>query len=38
MTDIQAVPWYFYGGDPESVDTRRDAMFRFAEEVIARDI
>jgi probable F420-dependent oxidoreductase len=38
VTDIQAVPWYFYGGDPESVDTRRDAMFRFAEEVIARDI
>ena len=34
VTEVQAVPWYAYGGDPEALDTRRDAMFRWAEEVI----
>jgi len=35
VTGIQVVPWYFYGGDPESLDVRRDGLTRFAEEVIA---
>ena len=34
VTEIQVVPWYFYGGDPESIDVRRQALERFAEEVI----
>lgn len=35
VTELQVLPWYFYGGDPESLTTRRDSMFRFADEVIA---
>ena len=36
VTHVQCVPWYFYGGDPESLDVRRDSLFRFAEEVIGK--
>lgn len=36
VTTIQCAPWYFYGGDPEAMATRRDAMFRFADDVIAK--
>ncbi|MFN8036320.1 MAG: TIGR03619 family F420-dependent LLM class oxidoreductase [Acidimicrobiia bacterium] len=36
VTELQVVPWYFYGGDPESLDTRREAFFRFADDVIAK--
>lgn len=30
------VPWYLYGGDPERIETKRDAIARFADQVIAR--
>jgi probable F420-dependent oxidoreductase len=33
---FQVVPWYFAGGDPGSLDTRRDAISRFGDEVIAK--
>jgi len=36
VTDVQVVPWYFYGGDPEAIETRRDSLFRFADDVIAK--
>ena len=34
VTEIQVVPWYFYGGDPESLDVRRGGLERFAAEVM----
>jgi probable F420-dependent oxidoreductase len=34
VTEIQVLPWYFYGGDPDSIDDRRDGLARFADEVI----
>jgi hypothetical protein len=30
------VPWYFYGGDPNALDTQLDALPRFAEAVLSR--
>lgn len=36
VTELQAVPWYFYGGDPDDLGVRIDALARFADEVIAR--
>ncbi len=36
VTEAQVVPWYFYGGDPDALDTQVDAVRRFADEVIAR--
>ncbi len=36
VTELQAVPWYFYGGDPEALATRIDSLARFADEVIAK--
>jgi probable F420-dependent oxidoreductase len=35
VTEAQVVPWYFYGGDPGSLDTQQDSLRRFADEVIA---
>ena len=35
VTELQAVPWYFYGGDPEALATRVDSLKRFADEIIA---
>ena len=35
VTDVITVPWYFYGGDPESLDTKLADLTRFAEEIIA---
>ena len=35
VSEIQTVPWYLYGGDPDALETRRDALERFATEVIA---
>jgi hypothetical protein len=35
VTEAQVVPWYFYGGDPESLETQQDSLRRFADEVIA---
>jgi probable F420-dependent oxidoreductase len=36
VTELQAVPWYFYGGDPEALTSRVDSLARFADEVIAK--
>jgi probable F420-dependent oxidoreductase len=33
---FQVVPWYFTGGDPGSLPTRRDAIARFGAQVIDR--
>ena len=35
VTELQAVPWYFYGGDPDDLQVQVDSL-RFADEVIAR--
>lgn len=34
VTDVITVPWYFYGGDPEALDTKVRDLERFAEEII----
>ena len=36
VTELQAVPWYFYGGDPNDLQVQIDSLPRFADEVIAR--
>lgn len=36
VTELQAVPWYFYGGDPDDLAVQLDSLSRFADEVIAR--
>ena len=36
VTHAQCVPWYFYGGDPDALETRSDAMLKFGDEVIRR--
>lgn len=35
-TEVITQPWWLYGGDPEDVGTRVDAVRRFGDEVIAR--
>lgn len=34
VTDIQVLPWYFYGGDPHDLQVRIDALERFQTEVM----
>ncbi len=36
VTELQAVPWYFSGGDPNDLQVQIDSLPRFADEVIAR--
>lgn len=36
VTDLQVLPWFFYGGDVQDLQVRLDALERFAEEVVAR--
>lgn len=36
VTELQAVPWYFSGGDPNDLQVQLDSLGRFADEVIAR--
>jgi alkanesulfonate monooxygenase SsuD/methylene tetrahydromethanopterin reductase-like flavin-dependent oxidoreductase (luciferase family) len=36
VTELQAVPWYFFGGDPDDLSVRIDSLSRFADEIIAR--
>jgi probable F420-dependent oxidoreductase len=36
VTHAQVVPWYFYGGDPEDLEVRRESLFKFADEVMAK--
>lgn len=34
VTDVITVPWYFYGGDPEALETKVRDLERFADEII----
>ena len=36
VTELQAVPWYFYGGDPNDLQVQLDSLGRFADEVISQ--
>lgn len=36
VTELQAVPWYFFGGDPDDLAVRIDSLARFADEIIHR--
>jgi probable F420-dependent oxidoreductase len=36
VTELQAVPWYFYGGDPNELQVQIDSLARFADEVITQ--
>jgi probable F420-dependent oxidoreductase len=36
VTEIQAVPWYFVGGDPNDLQVRLDSLAWFADSVIAK--
>jgi probable F420-dependent oxidoreductase len=36
VTELQTVPWYFYGGDPDDLQVQLDSLGRFADEVITR--
>jgi probable F420-dependent oxidoreductase len=36
VTELQAVPWYFYGGDPNELQVQVDSLARFADEVITQ--
>ncbi len=36
VTEIQAVPWYFVGGDPNDLQVRLDSLAWFAETVITK--
>lgn len=36
VTELQAVPWYFTGGDPNDLGTQLDSLAWFADEFIAR--
>ncbi len=36
VTEIQAVPWYFTGADPEDLGNRLDSLMWFADTVITR--
>lgn len=36
VTELQVVPWFLYGGDPDAFETRRDSFYRFAEDVIQK--
>ena len=36
VTELQTVPWYFYGGDPNDLTVQLDSLARFADEVITK--
>ena len=36
VTELQTVPWYFYGGDPDDLTVRLDSLARFADTIITR--
>jgi probable F420-dependent oxidoreductase len=35
VTECQVLPWYYYGGDPTSLDVQVESLGRFAESVLA---
>ncbi|MCH8195494.1 MAG: TIGR03619 family F420-dependent LLM class oxidoreductase [Chloroflexi bacterium] len=36
MTELTVAPWYLYGGDPDSLETKKAGIQRFADDVIAK--
>lgn len=34
VTDCQVLPWFFYGGDPTTLDAQLDSLARFADTVL----
>lgn len=36
VTHLQVMPWYLYGGDPNRLETKLEAVRRYADEMIAR--
>ena len=36
VTELQAVPWYFYGGGPDDLSVRLDSLARFADTIITK--
>ena len=36
VTELQAVPWYFFGGDPEDLGVRIDSLSRFSDTIITK--
>ena len=36
VTELQAVPWYFFGGDPEDLGVRIDSLAKFADTIITK--
>lgn len=36
VTELQAVPWYFFGGDPEDLGVRIDSLSKFADTIITK--
>jgi probable F420-dependent oxidoreductase len=36
VTELQTVPWYFFGGDPNDLQVQIDSLQRFADETISK--
>ena len=36
VTELQAVPWYFFGGDPEDLGVRIDSLAKFSDTIITK--
>ncbi len=36
VTEIQAVPWYFFGGDPNDLGVQIDSLAKFADTIITK--
>ena len=35
-THVLTLPWLFYGGDEDSIENKRDGIFRFADDVLSK--
>jgi alkanesulfonate monooxygenase SsuD/methylene tetrahydromethanopterin reductase-like flavin-dependent oxidoreductase (luciferase family) len=36
VTEIQAVPWYFFGGDPNDLGVQIDSLAKFADTIMTK--
>ena len=36
VTELQTVPWYFFGGDPDDLGVRIDSLARFSDTVMTK--
>ena len=36
VTELQAVPWYFFGGDPDDLGVRLDSLSKFSDTIITK--